>query len=141
MAEKTFRLEIVTPERTVFSDDVISLTVPAHSGYLGVLAGHAPLLCTLTTGEIRTRPHYGHVHLAISGGFMEVTPAKVIILADSAERVEEIDVTRVERARDHALKQLAERLKGDDLAHAQADLARALNRLEVVQKYGALAKK
>ena len=114
MPEKTLRLEIVTPERTVFSDDVVSLSVPAHSGYLGVLAGHAPLLCTLTTGEIRTRPTSGAVNLAISGGFMEVRPAKVIILADSAERVEEIDVPRVERA---------------------------LNRLQVVQKYGALARK
>ena len=80
---KTFRLEIVTPERLVFSDEIVSLVVPAYEGYLGVLAGHAPLLCTLEKGRIEVKKDKGGQDFKTSGGFMEVTPQKTIILADS----------------------------------------------------------
>lgn len=137
MPDRTFRLEIVTPERSVFSEDVASVVVPAHEGYLGVLAGHAPLLCTLKTGEVKIRPPNGHEHhLALAGGFMDVGPAKVIVLADSAEPSNEIDRERVLRARDRAQKRLAEHAKGTDRERAEAALARAANRLQILERYG-----
>ncbi|MBI5367187.1 MAG: F0F1 ATP synthase subunit epsilon [Planctomycetes bacterium] len=140
MAENTFQLEIVTPERSVWSLPVTSVMVPAHTGYLGILAGHAPLLCTLTTGEVKIHSAHGEHHMALSGGFMEVAAGKVIVLADSAEHVTEIDAERVKRARDHALKLLANGMRGRDREHAEAALERAANRLKVLDKYAAKAK-
>lgn len=80
---KTFRLEIVTPEKQAFADDVESLVVPAYEGYLGVLSGHAPLLCVLAGGKIKIQKGREEIHFATTGGFMEVTPKKAVILAES----------------------------------------------------------
>src|ERR1043165_9550816 len=96
---KKFRTEIVTPEKIVFSEEIESLVIPAERGYLGVLAGHAPLLCSLQPGEIRIRGDKGVVHFATSGGYMEVTPGKAVLLTDSAEEVSAIDIARAEESK------------------------------------------
>jgi len=131
---KTFRLEIVTPERTVFSEDVVSLVAPAERGYLGVLAGHAPLLCTLKPGEIRIRREGGEILFATSGGFMEVTPKRAIVLSESAEAPAAIDASRAEKSKQRAKERLAQPAKTVDRDRAQSALARAENRIRVAKK-------
>ena len=131
---KTFRLEIVTPERIVFSEDVISLVAPAERGYLGVLAGHAPLLCSIKPGEIKIRRDSGEILYATSGGFMEVTPHKTAILIESAETPEAIDVARAEKARGRAKDRLAHPGKDVDRPRAENAAARADNRIKVAKK-------
>jgi len=99
MARK-FKVEIVTPEKLVFSEEIESLVIPAERGYLGVLAGHAPLLATLQPGEITIKGSpKGDLHFATSGGFMEVTPGKAVLLTESAEEVTQIDVPRAEESK------------------------------------------
>jgi F-type H+-transporting ATPase subunit epsilon len=131
---KTFRLEIVTPERMVFSEDVVSLVAPAENGYLGVLASHAPLLCSLKPGEIRIRRESGELLYATSGGFMEVTPKKTVILIESAEAPDTIDAARAAKARQRAKERLATYDKDVDRPRAEAAAARAENRIKVAQK-------
>jgi len=133
---KKFKTEIVTPEKLVFSEDIESLVIPAERGYLGVLAGHAPLLCTLKPGVITIRGDKGELHYSTSGGFMEVTPAKAVLLTESAEEASGIDVTRAEEARKRAQDRLAGTAEKDiDKDRAKAALERAQNRLEVAQKF------
>lgn len=86
MPDRTFTLDIVTPERSVISEEVISLVVPAVDGYLGVLAGHAPLMTELRGGDVRARSVDGaEIELVIGGGFMDVAHGRAVILADSAD--------------------------------------------------------
>ena len=137
MAERTFTLEIVTPDRTVVSDDdVVSLVVPGEQGYLGILANHARLMTELTIGEVTLRRSDGQeVHIATSRGFMEVADNKVTVLADSAERAEEIDVERARQALERAEERLARAAEeGLDFARAEAAMKRALNRLRVAER-------
>ncbi len=95
----TIQVEIVTPSRQLFSGDVQMITMPGIEGEMGVLGGHAPLLTTLNIGEIILRRADGETeYIAVSGGVVEVRPDKVIVLARSAERAEEIDVARAEAA-------------------------------------------
>ena|SRR5688572_25288274 len=131
---KTFKLEIVTPERLVFSEDIVSLVVPAEEGYLGVLAGHAPLLAALKPGEIRIRREAGEVLYATSGGFMEVLPKKTSILCESAESPESIDAARAEKAKSRAKDRLSKPAKEVDRERAEASVERAENRLRVAKK-------
>ena len=132
---KTFKVEIVTPEALVLSVEAESLVIPAERGYLGVLAGHAPLLCTLQPGEIRLRePGKPERFLATSGGFVEVTPAKASLLTESAEEFASIDVARAEEARKRAEERLASNDKKVDRARALAALERARNRLKIARK-------
>jgi F-type H+-transporting ATPase subunit epsilon len=133
---KKFKTEIVTPEKIVFSEEIESLVIPAERGYLGVLAGHAPLLCTLQPGEITIRREEGEIHYSTSGGFMEVTPEKAVLLTESAEEVAAIDVARAEESRKRAQERLAIAAgKEVDKARAKAALERAQNRLRLAQKY------
>jgi F-type H+-transporting ATPase subunit epsilon len=132
---KKFKTEIVTPEKLVFSEDIESLVIPAERGYLGVLAGHSPLLCTLKPGTITIRGDRGEVHYSTSGGFMEVTPSKAVLLTESAEEVSTIDLQRAEEAKKRAQERLAETAKDVDKERAAAALERAQNRLKVAQKY------
>lgn len=134
MASKTFRLEIVTPERLVFSEDIVSLVAPAEEGYLGVLAGHAPLLCSLLPGEIRIRRDAGETLFATSGGFMEVLPKKTSILCESAEAPESIDLARAEKAKQRAKDRISHPGKDVDRERAEASAARAENRIKVAKK-------
>jgi len=134
---KKFKIEIVTPERLVFSEEIESLVIPAERGYLGVLAGHAPLLASLQPGEITIKgAAKGELHFATSGGFMEVTPGKAVLLTESAEEVAAIDVKRAEESKQRAQERLAIAAGKDvDKSRAKAALERAINRLKLAQKY------
>ncbi len=134
---KKFRTEIVTPEKIVFSEEIESLVIPAERGYLGVLAGHAPLLASLQPGEITIKgAAKGELHFATSGGFMEVTPGKAVLLTESAEEVGAIDIARAEESKKRAQERLAMAAGKDvDKARAKAALERAMNRLKLAQKY------
>jgi F-type H+-transporting ATPase subunit epsilon len=130
----TTRLEIVTAERVVFSEDVDVVIAPGIEGQLGVLPHHAPLMTTLEPGELLVRRGGEELSLAITGGFVEVRPDRIIILADAAERAEEIDVARAEEAKRRAEERLKERAPEVDLLRAEAALRRSLTRLEVVAR-------
>ncbi len=134
MARK-FRVEIVTPEKLAFSEEAESLVVPAERGYLGVLAGHAPLLCALRPGEIMIRRDGREQRLATSGGFMEVTPARAVLLTESVEDVGAIDVARAEKARARAQERLSSGGRELDRERARSALERAQNRLRLASKY------
>ena len=93
-------VEIVTGERVVYTENDVDMVVaPGADGTLGILPHHAPLITTLANGELRIKKGGSEQSIVVFGGFMEVTPEKVIVLADSAERAEEIDVARAEAAR------------------------------------------
>ena len=129
------RLDIVTAERVVYSEDVEVLIAPGVEGQLGILPHHAPLMTTLQPGELRVRKGGEEFSLAISGGFLEVRPDRIIVLADAAERAEEIDIARAEEAKRRAEERLSHRLApGLDEARAEVALRRALARIQVVEK-------
>jgi F-type H+-transporting ATPase subunit epsilon len=129
MAELT--LEVATPTRLVVAATVDEVVVPGSEGYFGVLPGHAPLLATLGIGELMYRKGTAQYHLALTGGFAEVRNDKVIILAENAERPDEIDRERAQRAKERSERLLGGREADIDYARAQAALARALIRLQV----------
>jgi F-type H+-transporting ATPase subunit epsilon len=125
-------LEVATPSRLVVSESVDEVVVPGSEGYFGVLPGHAPLLATLGIGVLTYRIGRDEFRLALSRGFAEVRNDKVIVLADAAERPEDIDRERAERARERAERRLAGRTQEEiDYTRAAAALARALTRLQV----------
>jgi len=131
----SIRLDIVTAERAVYAEDVDMVIAPGVEGQLGILPHHAPLMTTLQAGELRVKKGGEEVSLVISGGFLEVRPDKVVVLADAAERVEEIDVARAEEAKHRAQERLVEkRAPGIDEAQAEAALLRSLARLKVVER-------
>jgi F-type H+-transporting ATPase subunit epsilon len=125
-------LEIATPMRLVVSDTVDEVVAPGVEGYFGVLPGHAPFLTTLGIGELVYRKGREQFHLAVAGGFAEVRNDKVIVLADTAERPDEIDRARADRARERAEQRLTGRSQEDiDYTRALCALARALTRIQV----------
>ena len=130
------RLEIVTGERMVFADDVDMVIAPGIEGQLGILPKHAPLLTALTIGELRAKKGEEELLFAIGGGFMEVYKDKVIVLADTAERAEEIDIARAEEARRRALELIKERkrLSREEFARAEARLRKAITRIKVARR-------
>lgn len=126
-------VEIVTNERIVLSEsDVEMVSAPGSEGMMGILPNHAPLVTTLSAGELRIKKAGTEQSMVVFGGFMEVLPNKVIVLADVAEKVEEIDIKRAEEARKRAEEAIA-RGGGDsvDLAEAEARLQRAQVRLRI----------
>src|SRR5690242_11352326 len=129
-----FQLEIVTPEKLVVKDAAEEMQLPGKGGYLGILPGHAPLITELTAGELSYRSAGESHYLAVAWGFAEVLPDKVTVLAETAERAEEIDVKRAEEAKSRA----EQRLKGGntetDFARAENALQRAETRLQVASK-------
>ncbi len=136
MANK-LNLEVVTPTKLVVSDEVDLCTVPGTEGVFGVMANHAPILSTLTIGEMHYDKDGNIVRLAVSGGFVEVSSNRMTVLAEAAEISEEIDVDRALKAKERAEKRLQEALSGReeiDMARAKAALARALTRLKVAGK-------
>ena len=125
-------LEVATPSRLVVAETVDEVVIPGSQGYFGVLPGHAPLLATLGIGELMYRKGTSQMHLALTGGFAEVRNDKVIVLAENAERPDEIDRERAQRSKERAERRLSGREASDvDFARAQAALARALIRLQV----------
>jgi F-type H+-transporting ATPase subunit epsilon len=130
----SIKIEVITGERVVYVDDVDVIVAPGEQGQLGILPSHAPLLTTLQPGELIVRKGHEETSMVVSGGFMEVRPEKVIILADTAERAEEIDFARAEAARQRALERIQEQADRVDLARAEISLRRSLARLKVVEK-------
>lgn len=130
----TFRLEIVTAERMVFSDDVTALIAWGVEGQLGILPHHAPLMTMLQPGDLMIRKDREEEYLAISGGFLEVRPDKVIILADACEQADEIDVARAEDAKKRAQETMKAAPMTVDAASAEAALRRSLARLKVAER-------
>ncbi len=130
------KLDIVTPERTVLSEDGLDIVIaPGSEGQLGILPSHTPLLTTLGIGELRARRGTEELTMVISGGFLEVRNNVVTIIADVAERAEEIDIDRARGARERAASSLATREDDIDVAATQAALRRALMRLRVAERY------
>ena len=129
------RCDVVSVERIVFSDDVDMVLAPGIEGELGILPHHAPLMTALVPGEIVIRKTgQEDVLMAVGGGFMEVRPDRVTILADSAERAEEIDVSRAEAARQSAQQLLSGRPSGVDIVRAENALRRSQIRLKVARR-------
>ena len=130
------KVEIVTQERTVFDGEVDSVNLPGSEGRLGILPNHSPLLTTLAYGEIVVKQDGQEDYYAVGGGFAEIQPEKVIVLADSAERSDEIDMDRTQEARDRAEKMMEEGVPEDTERYAQiqASLQRAQIRINVAQR-------
>ena len=130
-------VEIVTGERVVYTEDDVDMVVaPGIDGTLGILPRHAPLITVLSSGELRIKKDGREQALIVFGGFMEVTPDRVIVLADTAEHAEEIDVARAEEARRRAESSITNRQSMVDLEQAEAALRRANLRLRIGQRRG-----
>ena len=128
-------LEIVTPERQVFSEEVDSVVCPGIEGELGVLPHHAPLLTTLGVGELRIRRGSEEEYFAIAGGFLQVRPDKVVVMAETADMASEIDLEKAQEARREAEQALTESFEEPaDLARARASLQRALLQIRVAER-------
>ena len=130
---KFLTLEVVTPERIVLQEEAHSIIVPATEGSLGLLPDHAPIITGLQPGVVKYRQNADLHVLAIGGGFMEVSHNKVSILADSAEKAEEIDVERAESAKERAEKRLKEPPPGLDVHRAELAFHRAMARLRAAE--------
>ena len=124
-------LEIVTPDHSLVTEKVDEVVVPAAEGYLGILPGHTPLLATLSIGEMWYRKGGEKTYVSLAGGFLEILPDKVTILAQIAERAEDIDVARAERAKQRAEERLARPALELDLERARIALMKSLIRLQV----------
>lgn len=133
MSEKTQRLEIVTPQKKVFSEDVRFVVAPGVEGELGILPDHAPLISALAIGVLRIQQEGKNFKVFVNGGFMEVINSRVTVIANSAERAENIDMNRAEAARQRAEQRLAAKTPEIDLARAELALKRALTRLKAVK--------
>jgi len=132
----TLQVEIVTGERVVYQNDSVDMVVaPGADGTLGILPRHAPLFSLLKSGELRIKKGGDEESFVVFGGFIQVTREKVVVMADTAEHVGEIDVERAEEARRRAEEALSRRRESsEDLADADAELQRAVLRLRVGQQ-------
>lgn len=127
--------ELVTADRVVLQEEGVDMVVaPGSDGVLGVLPHHEPLITTLKSGELRIKRGGEETSLIVTGGFMEVTHDKVLVLADAAERSDEIDLTRAEEARRRAEERLAGSRDQVDAARAEAALRRAMIRIRIGQR-------
>jgi F-type H+-transporting ATPase subunit epsilon len=130
----TIKLDIVTVEKVVFTGDVDIVVAPGQEGEMGILPHHAPLMTILNPGELVARCGKEEFCMAISGGYLEVQPDRVIVLADSAERADEIDIARAETAKKRAQEVLAHPPSQLEAAQAEAALRRAMARLGVATR-------
>jgi F-type H+-transporting ATPase subunit epsilon len=129
------QLEIVTPERLAYSDTVDSVQLPGSEGELGVLPHHAPLISTLGVGELRIRKGGSEESFAIVGGFLQVRPDKVVVMAETADMASEIDLEKAQEARGEAERALESGYhEGADLSMARAALQQALLRIRVAER-------
>lgn len=132
--QRKIMLDVVTPQRIEFSRPVDMFVAPGIQGHLGILPGHIPLVTRLEVGILKIYDNNEVLQLAVSEGYLEVTPDKAVILAEAAELPEEIDVERVLAAKRRAEERLAQLDKNDvNFLKAQASLQRALNRLKLIQ--------
>lgn len=131
---KTLTVSVVTPDGPVLEDEYEMLSCKAESGELGILPGHIPLVAPLAINAVRLKRENKTDYVAVNGGFLEVRPDKVTILAQSAEKSAEIDVDRAKRAKERAEKLLESNNPDIDVKRAQLALYRAINRLDVANK-------
>ncbi len=130
----TLRLEIVTPEATVYSEDVDMVTLPAVEGQIGILPQHVPLMTQMVPGEIIVRTKGSDRLLTVGEGFVEVTGDRVAILTDMAIAAEEIHEAKAEEARQQAAARLRKKLSSEQVASVNAALARSLAQLRVKRR-------
>lgn len=138
MAERSFTIDVVTPDRVVVHDQAVSLAAPGVEGSFGILPNHSPFLSELQPGELRYRRDGGgaEVRVAVSGGFLQVFENEVTVLADAAERADEIDVDRARSALERAREAQREAGAAGDVdlqEEARAEEARALNRIRIAR--------
>jgi F-type H+-transporting ATPase subunit epsilon len=139
MAKQSIQFHIVTPERKIYSNEVLEVTVPTGTGYLTILPNHIPLVSTVVTGELRAKLSDGTVHpFAVSSGILEVQPSsKVVILADRSELATEIDLGRAEEA----YKRAEEAMKAShdeadvDYARFESLMEKELNRVQIAKRW------
>jgi F-type H+-transporting ATPase subunit epsilon len=131
----TLKLEIVTPEAKIFSDDVDMVTLTGTEGEMGILPQHMPLMTQLVEGEITARKGAQNIFLAVGGGFVQVTGGRVAILTDMAVRAENIDEAAAEHARQRAEARLAEKLTDEEAATVQAALVHATTQINVKRRH------
>ena len=139
MAKKMINFHIVTPERTVYSNEVLEVTVPTGGGEITILPDHIPLVSTVVTGELRTKLSDGTIHpFAVSSGIVEVQPSsKVVILADRSELATEIDIERAEEAYKRAQEAMKVRHDEADVDYArfEALMQKELNRVNIAKRW------
>lgn len=141
MLPENIELQIVTPERHVLAETVQGVEVPGKEGYLGVLPGHAPLLTELGIGILSYRKEAETRYLSVILGYAEVLPDRVIVLAEAAERAEEIDVERARRDREQAQTEMAKATSGSpDWLRAEQAVQRATTRLQAAAKAGTVGR-
>jgi len=129
-------LEIITPEKPIFNDHIDSVTIPGTLGGFQILKDHAPLISSFDTGIVKVKKDSAETYYTTAGGTVEVNKNKVLVLADSIEKVDEIDKDRAEEAKKRAEERLQKKNEEEiDEARARAALNRALNRLNAVKKY------
>ena len=133
---KQLTLEIITPEKQVFQDQVDFVVLPAEKGECGILPGHAHLLTQLAHGELRIKKAESIEHFAVCGGFAEVRNNKISVFAETAEMAKEIDIERARLASEKAKAALSQTVDPEHLASAQASLRRALLRLHISERIG-----
>lgn len=131
MADKDLQVDIVTPERTVYSEEADFVVVPGTEGSLGILPQHSPLVSGLNIGVLKVIKAGTETKMAVTGGFLEVNHNKVVVLANAAEVADEIDVDRAKAALERAQGRLANRTHDIDLVRAELALRRAINRLKI----------
>ncbi|TAN32947.1 F0F1 ATP synthase subunit epsilon [Patescibacteria group bacterium] len=134
----TLKFKIVTPEKTVYENDIFQVSIPTMTGEITILPNHIPLVSILKSGEMKVVDKLGEQYIAVAGGFLEVKGNnEVVILADNAERAEEIDITRAEEARQRAEEQMKQvkTVQDIDFAKLQAVIDREMNRIRVGKKY------
>lgn len=132
------KFKIVTPERVVYENDILQVSIPTTTGEITILPNHMPLISVVSAGELRIKDANGEQMIAVAGGAVEVKPGnEVVILADTAERVEEIDIARAEEARKRAEEQMQQLKNAEDVDYAklQAVMERELNRIRIGKKY------
>ena len=133
---KTIKLDIVTPEKITFSDDVDSVVIPGAMGKLGVLPGHMPLITALKAGALRYTTNGQQQLLAVSGGFAQIDSEKIVVLAETAEMAEEIDIARAKNKiaeKDASLKQISD-MNPEDVEILRASLIKEIVRLKVADR-------
>ena len=133
MAE--INLEIITPEKIIYKDSVDSITVPGTKGMFQVLKDHAPLMSTIEIGVITFKKNDENKYLTTAGGTIEVLNNNILILADSVEVIEDIDIDRAERAKKRAEESLTSKKEEIDFVRAELALKRAINRINASEKY------
>ena len=136
-ANMKIKFKIVTPERTVFEDQIDQVTLPTQEGEITVLPEHIPLIAVLAPGELTVKQDGKEIAMAVSGGIIEVRKNELTILADTAERAEEIDIKRAEEARERAEKLKDEKIRMDETEYAAvaALMERNLARIKVAKKH------